>query len=95
MTFEWDEAKNQTNLAKHGLDFADGQEIFKGPVLTQLDERFDYGEDRYTSIGFLRNFVVVAIFTKPTKDPIRFISLRKAVKHERSKYERSLKNRLG
>ncbi len=45
MKFEWDEAKRQTNLRKHGLDFADVWKVFRGPMLARLDRREDYGED--------------------------------------------------
>lgn len=44
---------------KHGLDFADAWQIFDAPLLTALDTKDDYGEDRFLGIGFLRNFVVV------------------------------------
>jgi uncharacterized protein len=30
MEFEWDETKRAANLAKHGLDLADGQALFDG-----------------------------------------------------------------
>jgi uncharacterized DUF497 family protein len=93
--FEWDESKNELNIEKHGLDFADGKEIFQAPMLTALDTRFDYDEDRYVGIGFLKNIIVVVVFTEPEKDTIRFISLRKAVKRERIRYEKVFKNRLG
>jgi uncharacterized DUF497 family protein len=46
MQFEWDEQKNRINIHKHGLDFADAWEIFTMPMLTALDDREDYGEDR-------------------------------------------------
>lgn len=95
MTFTWDAAKNILNLRKHGLDFADAGKIFRAPMLTTPDTRFDYGEDRYVGIGLLENLVVVVIFTEPEQDVIRLISLRKAVKHERIRYEQSLKDRLG
>ncbi len=95
MKFEWDESKNELNIEKHGLDFADGKEIFQAPMLTALDTRHHYDEDRYVGIGFLKNTVIVVVFTEPAKDTIRFISLRKAVKRERVRYEQALKNRLG
>ena len=53
MQFEWDEQKNQDNIGKHGLDFADAWEIFTAPMLTALDDREDYGEDRWIGIGLL------------------------------------------
>ncbi len=44
MNYEWDEQKNEINIAKHGIDFADAYLIFLLPTLTALDDRFDYGE---------------------------------------------------
>jgi uncharacterized protein len=46
MEFEWDEAKNRQNIAKHGIDFADARRIFDKPVLLRPDDRKDYGENR-------------------------------------------------
>jgi uncharacterized DUF497 family protein len=53
MRFEWDGRKNQANIQKHGFDFADAWEIFESPMLVALDERADYGEDRWIGIGLL------------------------------------------
>ena len=39
MRFEWDEAKNQANRRKHGLDFADAHLVFAGRTLTFEDLR--------------------------------------------------------
>ena len=94
MKFGWDEEKNKENIRKHGLDFADAWEIFDAPMLTAPDTREDYGEDRWVGIGFLKNFVVVVVFTESDQD-IRFISLRKALKHERSRFEEALRDELG
>jgi uncharacterized DUF497 family protein len=92
--FEWDEEKNKENIRKHELDFADAWEIFDAPMLTNLDTREDYGEDRWISIGFLQNFIVVVTYTE-REDMIRIISLRKALKHERTRFEEALRNELG
>jgi uncharacterized protein len=43
MQLEWDDGKNASNLAKHGLDFADTEKVFSGPCVTFRDDRFDYG----------------------------------------------------
>lgn len=95
MKFEWDEAKNKRNIEKHGLDFADGEKLFQAPMLTAPDTRFDYDEERFIGIGFLKGIVAVVVFTQPNENTIRFISLRKAVKRERVRYERTLRDRLG
>ena len=92
MDFEWDEHKNQVNIRKHGFDFADAWEIFDTPMLVELDERIDYGEDRWIGIGMLQSRIVVIIYTELNEDTIRIISLRKALKHERAIYEQALGN---
>lgn len=91
MKFEWDEAKNDINLRKHGLDFADAPEIFNGPMLVQLDTRQDYGEDRWIGIGFIQSRVVVVVYTeRDNGETIRIISLRKALKYERKRFKESI-----
>jgi uncharacterized DUF497 family protein len=95
MQFEWDEQKNRINIHKHGLDLADAWEIFTMPMLTALDDREDYGEDRWTAIGMLRSRIVVVVYTELDQDTIRIISLRKALSYERKQYEQILRDRLG
>ena len=95
MQFEWDEQKNRINIHKHGLDFADAWEIFTMPMLTALDDREDYGEDRWVAIGMLRSRIVVVVYTELDQDTIRIISLRKALSYEQKQYEQILRDRLG
>lgn len=95
MKYEWDERKNESNLEKHGIDFADAHRVFLTPVLTALDDRFDYGEDRWEGLGLLGGRVVKIIYTEPDEETRRIISVRKAVQHERKQYEQFLQNRLG
>jgi len=94
VTFEWDEEKNRENIRKHGIDFIDAWQIFEGPVLDSLDLRADYGEDRWIGFGMLDNRVVVVTFTEQVPNRIRIISLRKALRHERTKFEEALKDGL-
>lgn len=95
MKFEWDERKNQSNLIKHGFDFADAFRIFHSPMLVEFDDRQDYGEDRLIGIGLLSGRVVIVVYTEPDEETVRIISLRKALTHERRRYEQYLQNRLG
>lgn len=95
MKFEWDDRKNKSNLAKHGFDFADAFRIFNLPMVVELDERDDYGEDRCIGIGLLDGRVVVVVYTEPDEETVRIISLRKSLSYERRCYEQYLKNRLG
>ncbi len=95
MKFEWDREKNQANIAKHELDFADAPRVFQLPLRISLDERQNYGEDRWIGIGMLEGRVVIVVFTEPDEQTIRIISLRKAIPYERKRYEQYLKDELG
>jgi uncharacterized protein len=94
MSFEWDELKNEINIDKHGFDFADAYRIFDLPMVVDLDERSNYGENRWIGTGLLDERVVVVVFTEPDEKTTRIIALRKALSHERRRYEQYLKNRL-
>jgi uncharacterized protein len=95
MNFEWDERKNEVNIDKHGFDFSDAHRIFDLPMAVDLDQRNDYGEDRWIGTGLLNGRVVVVIYTEPDGQTVRIISLRKALSYERRNYEQYLKNGLG
>jgi len=81
MRFSWHESKRQTTLKKRGLDFAHAEQIFLGPTFTFEDDRRDYGEQRWVTLGLLREKVVVIVHTE-TEDEIRVISMREADKDE-------------
>jgi uncharacterized DUF497 family protein len=81
MRFAWDEAKQRANLRKHGLDFADAENVFAGVTCTIEDQRFEYGEQRFITFGVLRDTVVVMAHTESSSE-IRMISMRKATRHE-------------
>ena len=95
MDFKWDESKNKTNIDERDLDFADAWQIFDAPMLVKIDNRKDYGEERFVGIGFLKNLVVVIVFTEPNEQTIRVVSLRKALKYEREQFEKYITNKLG
>jgi len=78
--FEWDETKRQQNIRKHGIDFVGSASLFEGRALTVEDERVDYGERRFMTIGLLAGRCVSVVHTK-TDDAIRIISIRKATKN--------------
>jgi uncharacterized protein len=87
--FEWDEAKNRSNLVKHGLDFGDAEKVFAGPSITFVDDRFDYGEERLITLSVLAGRVVV-IAHAPRSEDTRIISMRKANRREQKIYQKRL-----
>jgi len=77
LEFEWDDAKAEANLAKHGVSFEVVRELDWHRALTVPDERFDYGELRFIAYG--RNadgigYVVAFTFRGDTR---RIISVRR------------------
>ena len=91
MRFEWDEAKRRSNLRRHGFDFVDVERIFVGNAVTILDDRFDYGEIRFITLGIL-NGRVVAITHTETDEVTRIISFRKASKNEEEIYYEEIRD---
>ena len=86
MQYSYDKNKKALNLTKHGFDFDDAKLVIESnKTITFEDNRFDYGESRYITLGLLQN-VLVAIVTSETENEIRIISMRKAEKHEQTKY---------
>jgi uncharacterized DUF497 family protein len=90
--FEWDEVKNQINIRKHGIDFRDAVNVFDHPVLTAMDQRQDYGEDRWIALGWMAAIVGVVVYVERSADVIRIISARKATKHEVKRFKHSVWN---
>jgi uncharacterized DUF497 family protein len=85
MTYEWDEAKRRDNVRKHGIDFAEIDQLFDGLTVTIEDERHACGEQRFITMGLLRGRVVVVVHTE-RGNRIRIISVRKATKNEKRFY---------
>jgi uncharacterized DUF497 family protein len=92
--FEWDEAKNRANLQKHGLDFADAEEMFRAGFFYEPDTREDYGEKRWIGLGMARGRIAHVVFVERGADTIRLISLRKASRRECEEYEKTIQDRL-
>jgi len=64
--------------------------MFDGEMLIELDDRFDYGEDRWFGIGFLDLGIAVVVWTERKNIIIRIISARRANCHEKRKFEQYL-----
>ncbi|MGH1399097.1 MAG: BrnT family toxin [Alphaproteobacteria bacterium] len=93
--FEWDDDKNAANLTKHGISFEEAAEIFKNPVYTKVDDRFDYGEPREISVGILGETIVISVVHTDREGRTRMISARKATRKERRLYYAYLEKALG
>lgn len=73
MQFEWHEEKRKQNQDKHGVDFLYAALIFENLTLTKVDDRQDYGEIRFASLGLIDDEPYVVIHTE-RDNKIRIIS---------------------
>jgi uncharacterized DUF497 family protein len=85
MRITYNHRKRDTTLAERGLDFRRAREVFDGAHLTREDERIDYGELRFITIGWLDSRLVVLAWTARGRAR-RVISMRKANEREVKKY---------
>ena len=53
MEISFDPVKRDETLSERGLDFADAGKVFGGRSKTAVDDRFDYGEVRYVTYGWM------------------------------------------
>ncbi|MEO8071908.1 MAG: BrnT family toxin [Acidobacteriota bacterium] len=91
MRFEWDENKRLINLKNHGIDFADVWQMFENETHTIIDDRFDYEETRFFTLGLINGRVFAVAHTE-NDEIIRIISARKADKDDEAKYFKKIRN---
>lgn len=79
MKITYDNHKRQSNIAKHGYDFADlDGEFFMSSLVIPAKE------DRFMAIGVLRNGVIAVVFAHLGTEGISIISMRDASRKERN-----------
>jgi uncharacterized DUF497 family protein len=90
MKISYDPAKRERTLTERDLDFEDTGTVFDGPEYTSEDDRRDYGETRFVTVGLFRGRMVIIVWT-PRGSVRHIISFRKANDREKAKY----KDRMG
>ena len=83
--FEYDPAKSEANLEKHGIDFKDVQELWDEDLVTRRTDR--NGEVRYLAVGRMTGTHWSVLYTL-RGETVRIISARRATSIERSAYDR-------
>lgn len=89
MRISFDPAKREQTLTERGLDFADAELVFANLLVENPDDRFDYGEERFITVGLLGNRMVVVVWT-PRGDDRHVISMRKANEREQRRYGKQM-----
>jgi uncharacterized DUF497 family protein len=91
MKFTWSDEKRAINLKAHRLDFIDAPRVFEGITFTFEDDRFNYSEQRFVTLGLLAGVTVSIVHTE-NEHEIRIISFRKATKREETIYFNAIRN---
>jgi uncharacterized protein len=89
MQITFHEEKRARTLRERGLDFADAGRVFDGLKITLLDDRQDYGELRYQTIGLLNEHMVMVVWT-PRGQARHILSMRKCNDREKQRYRKQL-----
>jgi uncharacterized protein len=93
LEFTWDPTKAASNLAKHGVAFAQGATVFADALaLTVFDHDHSEFEDRWFTLGMDSAGKLLALShtyaaTGPASARVRLISVRPTTRNERQQYE--------
>jgi uncharacterized DUF497 family protein len=87
--FEWHDAKADANFRTHGVSFDQAKTVFKDHfALEWLDDRENYGEERFVMIGMAEGHVLLFVAYTEREHRIRIISARKVTQYEQDEYFR-------
>ena len=90
LSFEWDENKAGSNLAKHGVSFEEATTVFGDPLsLTIPDPAHSQAEDRFIVLGHSHQRKLLVVVHTERGDNVRIISARRANRREQKSYEES------
>lgn len=88
LSFEWDETKAKSNLAKHAVSFEEAATVFGDPLsVTIPDPVHSQVESRSIILGHSHNQKLLVVVHTDRGDNIRIISARRATRRERVNYE--------
>ena len=83
--FEFDEAKSQANLLKHGINFVDAQALWNDPRLLEVQAKTE-DEARFFMIGLINKKHWSAVITYRNVN-VRLIFVRRSRTEEVALYE--------
>ncbi len=87
--FEWDAAKAQGNLAKHGVSFEAACRVFDDHfALERADSGGEPAEARYVITGMVNGVLLTVVYAEHG-ERTRIISAGKATRHEQREYYRN------
>lgn len=94
MQWEWDDAKNVTNIEKHGVSFEEALQVFTDPSGVEKEDlaHSTAKERRLWRTGRLKSGRIVTVVYALQGDKIRLISAQER-RRERREYEQAQKEK--
>ena len=86
MEIEFDPAKAAANKKKHGVSFADAEQVLRDECALTIEDNGDYGEQRFLTLGMDALGRILVVCHTPREDRTRLISARKASPQEAKDY---------
>ena len=86
MSIEFDPAKARSNLRKHGVSFAHGEQVLRDPAAVTIEDPDAAGEQRLLTLGLDALGRVLVVVHTPRGERTRIISARKATRIETEQY---------
>ncbi|WP_293682873.1 BrnT family toxin [uncultured Phenylobacterium sp.] len=90
MRITYDPDKRAKTLAERNLDFEDAIRVFAGPILEKPDNRHEYGEPRWQTVGLLNERMVMVVWTPRGVDDRHVFSMRKCNDREQERWREQL-----
>lgn len=85
MDIDFDPAKDESNIAKHGVSLALAASMDMETAVVLEDDRREYGERRFRAFGRIDGLAYCLAFTV-RESAVRAISLRRAHQKEMKRY---------
>jgi len=86
MSFEFDPAKAQANLRKHGVSFAHAEQALRDPMAYTIEDPDSMSEQRFVTLGMDALGRVLVVVHTQRGERTRLISARKAIRGEADRY---------
>ena len=89
LAFEWDQAKAELNLRKHGVSLEEASTVLKDTLSRTICDPLhsSFREQRFVTIGFSGCSQLLVVVHCDRSNKIRIISARRATRRERQNYE--------
>jgi len=88
---EWDPAKARSNLAKHGINFADAATVLNHELAISIPDLGLVGEERFVTVGADALGRILVVSYTYRRNRVRIISARRATRSERKEYGKGIR----